>query len=204
MRVRSAFTLIEILIVIAIIGILAVVAVSSYGAVRQKVKIDLMADTLISTIKEQQDAAKTGRGTPVCYGIYFNSAASASQIQLITAPYVAVESVGEMADYCDMSKSDLSDFALFENFKILDMTAFGAPRSSYLIMFKPPEAAIVIGSDPGGALAPLSAPGSIFTDSLIKITIGSADGSDQKTIGFDVATGVAERIIDTGTNSPQL
>jgi prepilin-type N-terminal cleavage/methylation domain-containing protein len=232
MRERKAFTLIELLIVVAIIGILTVVVVSSYGTVRQKAKMDLIADTLISSIKTQYDSAKSGKGESTCYGIYFNgvgesgSAAGSgwAQVQIVKAPYVAVSTEGDMADYCDIFKNKSEDFAQLENFKILDVNALGvggsggagddvgaggvggaggdaggvgAAQSNYLLMFKPPRGNIVVGTDLVGIPAALSTIGNNFPNPLIVIKIGSPTGEEERSISFNVATGVAQRVVES-------
>ena len=197
MKRRPAFTLIEILIVIFIIGILAVVAISSYGAARQRAKADLIADTLLNTIKEQQNAAQSGQGTvPLCYGVYFD-ANSQPQVQTVTAPYQSISTDQMSADYCDMNNKNLQDFTALENFTITDVNAFGTSQNSYLIMFKPPQASVVGGD--------LNTPQSLEaqSNSMITISFQSADGLEKRTIGFDVATGRAQNITETPANPTQ-
>ena len=82
------FTLIEILIVIVIIGMLAFIAVSSFGSARKSARLDVAVDSLISLVKEQEGKARTGRvagGSPdqiSCYGVEIST----------TSPYFCRES----------------------------------------------------------------------------------------------------------------
>jgi prepilin-type N-terminal cleavage/methylation domain-containing protein len=189
MKRRPAFTLIEILIVIFIIGILTVVVIANYGAARQKAKADLIADTLINTIKVQQNAAKSGKGaSPQCYGVYFDVAGE-PHLQTVTAPYVSVSAVGfGDADYCDMSQKNTQKLTDLEDFAIDGIDAFGDPQQAYLIMFKPPEANVVGGNS-------LEARQTLNADinSIFEVTFRSQDGLEVRKVSFDIATGRAQK-----------
>jgi hypothetical protein len=175
-----------------------VLAIANYGMMRQKARMELVADTLISTIKQQQNLAKSGKGEKLpdgseillCYGMSFD--VDNSVIKLITAPYVSISIGTEFADYCDISdknKVTKNDFAALENFKLLGVDVFNDPtKKTYVIMFRPPEANISIG-DSLDNLSILQKPGTTFTNSEISFTLESPDKIEQRKISFDVATG---------------
>ncbi len=204
MRKRTAFTLIEILIVIFIISLLAVIAVSSFGVARQKARMTIMVDTLINTVKERQNLAKSGKGeSAMCYGISIDTSEDGpAQLKLVTLPYVSVSIETETVDFCDVSDSSKvmsQNFDLLENFKILDVTAFGvAGNSGYVLMFKPPKADVNLGPDLEN-LTSLRGVGG-FSDSLIKIELQSPDGLEKRTVGLDTATGRVYEIIADESN----
>ena len=74
---RKGFTIIELLIVIAIIGILAVVSLSSYSETRQVAELNIETDTLISNLREykgrSQNVIPDENDQVYCLGFKFNS-----------------------------------------------------------------------------------------------------------------------------------
>jgi prepilin-type N-terminal cleavage/methylation domain-containing protein len=202
MRRRSAFTLIEILVVVFIVSMLAVVAISSFGAARQKAKTSLIVDTLINTLSERQNLARSGKGaSPMCYGIYFDNTIP-QQIKLVTAPYVSVAVQTETADFCDMNSPNvvLEDLNLLENFTIVDVNALGSSNNKYLIMFKPPRADVSVGTDLRNLQSLYVGAGNTAT-SLISIEFQSPDGLEKRAVGFDVTTGRAYEITQSESNA---
>ncbi len=58
---KQAFTLIELLIVIAIIGLLTVLTVLNFNFVQQRAKLNFATETLVATFREVQTLAKSGK-----------------------------------------------------------------------------------------------------------------------------------------------
>ena len=91
---KKAFTLIELLIVIAIIGILTVVSLSSYSSTRQVAEINIQTDTLVTLLRESKGKAQNTtpdeNGKLYCIGFQFSQNSGDSdtpQIQKIKVPY---------------------------------------------------------------------------------------------------------------------
>lgn len=73
-----AFTLIEIIFVIAVILIIAGLGAGSYGAARRSMAVDLEADTLVASLHQFRDASRT---QPKCVGIRFEKNAAPKKIE---------------------------------------------------------------------------------------------------------------------------
>ena len=72
MKLKKAFTLIELLIVISIIGILSTLAIGNYSNLRSSIENQFTVDTLVQEIRRQSQLAQNQQ-TPTCYNIYFDS-----------------------------------------------------------------------------------------------------------------------------------
>lgn len=148
---KKAFTLIEVIIVIVIVAILAILAISSYGIARERAKLDLMADSIVTELKGQQELAKSGRlytfesgdSVAACHGLLITNEKPEeedSYIYYLSAPYVAVGNFG--AAYCDMDKLEKSVFPMDRGFEIGEIRKGSNEVDSIKIMFKPPNAAV--------------------------------------------------------------
>jgi prepilin-type N-terminal cleavage/methylation domain-containing protein len=196
MRKRPAFTLIEILVVVAIVAMLAVVAIANFGTVRQSVKMDYTADALVDLINLQQNKARSGRqetdsagtGEPLCYGVGFSM--DKPYVQVIQAQYVSVDMNIDPtnADFCNMQNSTAAPFEQFEDNKLTGIEKFGIAANEMTIMFRPPEARISFGSENA----------SFTNDPKVTVTFSSANGKETRSFTVDAASGLAERV---GTGS---
>jgi prepilin-type N-terminal cleavage/methylation domain-containing protein len=196
MRTKHAFTLIEILVVLTIVGILALMALSSFGTARQKARMDIAADALVSVYKQQQSLARSGRGgTPTCYGIYFNMN-DPVQVYTVQAPYVRVDAT--RADFCniDQGKFVVTPFEAFEDNRLKTVSKFGLEVEELMVMFRPPEASVLVG-DSGDISSPQAT-----DNSILKIVFESASGKDERAVAFDVASGLAEKTEVNATLKP--
>lgn len=213
-KIKSGFTLIEILIVIAIISILAAIAVGSYGIARKKAKIDVVTDNLVSLLKQQQSLAKAGKSvvttqafvdgvggsggsggsqqkmsTSFCYGMKFEKSSTIGSgsfvpIKLLRAPYVALSS--NKADFCDDSRLEETAFNEFENFNITAVEKDDGEVGQFLVLFKPPFAKPIF--DLAQDFDP--------TPELpvFKITLATADNSETRKFMYESSTGLITRL----------
>lgn len=210
MHERKAFTLIEMLIVVAIIAILAMIAVGAYGSARRSAQIDLMADNLVSSLKYQQSLSKAGKVVretdqfgeeeqsvqTKCYGMFFSKSGGeqgAPLIQFVETPYYAVHPTESKADVCELNDAQLRDFEIEFDLELFTIQKYGIDQESdqVLIMFKPPFGRIFIGDD----LNSISAPGMGLTP-YIKFGVRYPDSDDEKFFRFDTSTGLTERVYE--------
>ncbi len=210
MRERKAFTLIEMLIVVAIIAILAMIAVGAYGSARRSAQIDLMADNLVSSLKYQQSLSKAGKVVresdevgegeesvqTKCYGMYFSKTGGedgAPLIQFVETPYYAVHPTKSAADVCELTEATQISFDIEFDLELFTIQKYGSEQESdqVLIMFKPPFGRIFIGDD----LNSIATPGRGLTP-FIKFGIRYPDSDDEKLFRFDTSTGLTERVYE--------
>ncbi len=194
MSEKKAFTLIEMLIVIAIIAILAVLAVNAYGGARRSAQIDLTADGLVSALKMQQGLSKSGRveadSGSKCYGMYFtkNPAEGETQIQYVETPYFAVTQ--DKADICDLNQKTMRKYETDADFELFMIEKFMPENEAdeLLILFKPPFARV--------SLVEMNQPLSLVAQfsPFIKFGVRLPNGDNEKFVRFDTSTGLIERV----------
>lgn len=139
---KKAFTLMEMLIVIAIIMILAILAVSAFSESRKSAEVELFVDGIISSLKFQQGLSMSGKGTfegggnqeilNKCYGMEFFD----DEVKLVETPYVSVGK--SRADYCDLDDKKFSDYKTDLDFEVVVEDDFLNKDTSFLVLFKPP------------------------------------------------------------------
>lgn len=119
LQAKSAFTLIELLIVIVIIGILAVLIISSYTVAYRKARLDIGTENVISALKNQKTKVtagyKTNEGEEIevgCLGVTI----SLSDFDLNEDP--KIKSVAAPYDK-DTEKCDLAQIT--ETGEVIDM-----------------------------------------------------------------------------------
>lgn len=215
---HKGFTLVEMMIVIAIVAILATIAIANYGSVRQKAKLDIVADTLVSIIKQQQSNAKNGKGGGVvspttaglgadsglsgvkCYGLFFQTSQTTDKpyASLVSAPYVAVGTNG--ADYCDTGSEISQPVTEMEDFSITSLKKDNVETPELEFYFKPPFGKPFL-AGAGSSTADLTT----VLSSQIDITLSSKTKGDDRLIRFDAASGVVSVIrnnsVTTGVSS---
>ncbi len=198
----AGFTLLEMLLVVAIVGILAVVAIGNFGGITRSVKLDLATDNIVSLIKLQQGKASGGvsengdkEGGIYCYGIKFRKVASAdggkqveNQVQLAKVPYLRVGT--DRADVCDFQSVDESAYlgpANFDSSSDVELTAIRAgdqDAGELYLLFKPPFAKATVRGEGGSEIA---SPGTVTLE------IKSVYAEEMQYIDFSPATGLIKK-----------
>ena len=194
----GGFTLIEMIIVIVIIGILAGLAMDSFGKAQKQARFNIALDSVMSTIKQQQGKAKTGRqvvgGAAQCYGVFFQK--TKPFIQMVTVPYVGVPTNvnSPYADYCATSEASsvlFTPFEMSDAILVEDIVRTGTAVASSAIMFKPPFGAVL----QGDALANI-APDAQIDNSPVRIFMNQKGGqkNEQRGIQFDPLSGLVSKV----------
>lgn len=196
MTEKKAFTLVEMLIVVAIVAILAMIAVSSFGAARQQARREISIDSMVSALRGQQSLAKSGRladelGSNRCYGMLF--LIEEPYVQLVDMPYVAVGI--DRADYCDPLEREVRDFDVIEDFEVRSVERFGSDTSDVLILFKPPFARMVLGDVTFTTFEDLTTQ----TSFDIIVGIGLPNDEEVRAFRFDASSGLIERVYESNT-----
>ena len=84
---REAFTLLEILIVLAIITTIAVMGAGSYRLARRGIAIDIQSDKIVVLLKPYRDSSKfrdASKSTSYCYGMRLEKGVGPQRVE---APY---------------------------------------------------------------------------------------------------------------------
>ncbi len=189
---KLAFTLIEMLVVIAIIGMLAVVAVMSFSSATRTAKLDIASDMLVSLFKQQQSLTKSGRGVgqdeqPRCYGLIIDSkAAPGNQVKSLNVPYYAIK--GNEADLCDIADSaslaNAINYDAMSDVKIANMTVGTTSKDKLMVFFKPPFAKTLFYDNSGNPV--------VIKGKLI-MTVAPVNGDGQQYVTFDPVSGISSK-----------
>lgn len=142
---KKGFTLVELLIVIAIIGVIITISVSSYGIVRKKVRLDIAANTIESMIVEARDKTRSGyyeangdiaEATSLCFGF---RAIKDEYIERLKAPY---DRLRLKDDKCNKLKAETIGQASEEDDIVIKrINLYGdADEDEIDIYFAPPNA----------------------------------------------------------------
>lgn len=192
-KTRDGFTLIEMLVVIVIIGLLAVMAVSSFDVARKRVRLDVATDTITSIIKEQQGKARSGRqgsdsssfAQTSCYGVFFQQASPF--IQTVVMPYVSVpeDPTTSNADYCDAAATapKMTELEISKDIMVQSIKQGGAPVQKLLLLFKPPFGSVLEMHDLTSATTAHTAP--VQTENPLQILLNQQGNSLQDYRGFE-------------------
>lgn len=204
--VVSGFTLIELLVVISIIMLLTITAVANFSYVQERMRLDFAADTLVSSLREGQVLAKSGRR--VGGGQNGGAASSAAAAALQCYAVRIVSGVGEGSglytgqsayiglpdgakDGAQIDTCALVDAEKWVKAEIFDGRSIisgdnGVPQTFY---FKPPFGQIYTLGD-GGVLVKAENKKIEFSVN----SVGNSAGSEGvKKVEFDLANGVVRR-----------
>jgi hypothetical protein len=180
---------VEMLVVITIIGMLAFLGVSSYGAAQKQARLELAADNVVSLLKEQQGLAKSGRvvlgGIAKCYGI---SLIVDEAPKVLEADYVPVGDLG--ADYCNMVNQTERPLIQESDVVVRSLMIGSLDSDDLLIMFKPPSGKVVIYENSNIQAITGDA------DAQIDFSIGILNREETKKISFHALTGKVQRIYE--------
>lgn len=181
------FTLLELVIVIAIVGILASLALASYANIRRQAKLDLAFDGLVTMIKEQSSKAKSGRlqnGSQLsCYGFSIEKKQDATSVQTFSMPYISISQ--NQADVCDPAKKAVLVSSFLEDVVVKDITLNGRALDQAEVTFKPPF---------GKAFAASGTPlADIFTE--MTVLLGYPGSNDDRKLRYDAVTGNVTRVL---------
>lgn len=190
-REKDGFTLIELLVVICIIAILTLAAVTSYSGVQTQASVDFAADTLVSTFREGQANARSGKvvegeeGKSIsqCYVIKIvPGVAEGAGLFTTSTDYIAVS--GDIVDSCEL----VSDTAGLRKSDVFNerIILVGEDSDARVYYYKPPFAQIY--EVDGGQLRPV-------TSQKVEFTVGAVDLPQwNRTVVFDPTSGTAKRI----------
>lgn len=190
-REKDGFTLIELLVVICIIAILTLAAVTSYSGVQTQASVDFAADTLVSTFREGQANARSGKvvegeeGKSIsqCYVIKIvPGVADGAGMYTRSTDYIAVS--GDIVDSCEIiADGDGWRKSAVFNDRIIFV---GEDTDEKIYYYKPPFAQIYEAD--GGRLRPV-------TSKKVEFTVGVVDFPQwNRTVVFDPTSGTAKRI----------
>ncbi len=195
---KRAFTLVEMLVVITIIGIIGAMAVGFYSSGRKQAKLEMGVDNLISIFKEQEQKAKSGQLTTFksnqseekkkmlgCYGVYLQATSGDAgtvilPVQYVLTPYYPVKD--NRVDNCETALKETVSTSAFEDLEIRKILLDDLEQKDLQVFYKPPFAKRDFMQ------------GLNFIDSAqikkIKVVIGIKNTQDQRCFEFNNTTGV--------------
>lgn len=186
-----------------IMAMMTMVAVNAFSLVQKEMKVDFAADTLVSTIKEAQVLAKSGRrsvasdgtvGAALCYLVKIG-AASESGLWTASSDYIAVSESSDsgggvpVVDSCTLlSESQMYNKDIFsDKVKIKAILQDGSDADNQQLFYlKPPFGQLYIWED--SVLRPLAS-------GKFQYLIGyDQESTNDKKVEFDVATGEIKKL----------
>lgn len=183
---KKGFTLVEILLVLAIISVIVLLGVSSYSIVRKKVRLDIAANSVESIITEARERTRSG---------YYESDGDAEEIKSLCFGFRV--SPGEFINFlqtpynrleqdikCSRNTQNIKELRIGdidEDIVIKEIEMFGSNiNDEAIIFFRPPDAeteTVKKGMD---------------RDPLLNMVIGfenSDHPSDKREVVFNALTG---------------
>lgn len=179
---KKGFTLVEILIVLAIISTVVLLGVSSYSIVRKKIRLDIAVNNVESIIAEARDRTKAGYhelgGRPFCFGFQIEQGKFIDSLQ---TSYNRLEDIKCSRAETDKKKRRIGE--IDEGVEIKEIELLGnLEENEVLVFFIPPNAKPEI--------SPVT--GDIDQDPILRIVIGFRDSDhalDKREVIFNALTG---------------
>ncbi len=174
---RFGFTLVELMIVLAIVMILTLIAVGSYGGVIRRARLNFAADTLVSLIKEQAILARSGEQTKSDVTKCFWLSIDTDSVSTAETDYIGVKD--QKADFCeDVGVNKWRERELLsETFK-LGINGNRNSVSELVLAFKPPFGKVFDSLNQA-----------LDEEYVITITYQDDSIEDQRTVIYSTATG---------------
>lgn len=198
-RAREAFTLIELLVVISIIMMMTLLAVANFANVQERLKLDFAADTLVTTLREAQVLAKSGRvvggdggggGVLQCQVVRLVGGVDGG-LSTGQSKYIALDAENGQVDTCEILKADVAGWVKSDVFDGRFIIVGEGVRTFY---FKPPFGQIY--SESGDKLT--RAPAEVVEFAVGQVgrlqDAAATNDSSQKKIRFDLSTGAVKRL----------
>ncbi|MBA4336200.1 hypothetical protein C0416_00305 [bacterium] len=184
---KKGFTLVEILIVLAVISLVILIGVSSYGVVRKKVKLDIAVNYLQSTIVEARDKTRAGYyqendskiadATSLCFGFIVKEG---EFVTPLTANYDRLKQEGSQCDIQNAKQLLLIDKE--KDIVVKDLLFYGNDIGEEMqIFFAPPDGNIEF-----------EKPAVVQGNPELRIVIGYPDSDEdlnKREVIFNVLTG---------------
>jgi len=187
---KKGFTLVEILIVIAIISLVVLLGFSSYGIAQKKARLDMAASSVQSMIAEARDKSKSGHfeaggdilaAKSLCYGF---RAYPGGSFELLSTTFNRLA----INDKCSRLSNDIKVVKQLETLQdiiIKKIESFGKEQiDPVVVFFMPPkgEAEITVYT--------------AYTDEpFIKFNVGYANSDsllDQRQVVFNILSGTVK------------
>lgn len=203
---NRGFTLVEILIVMAIVAMLSTLAVNGYMTYRKNTLLDLSADNLISQIMEMKSKTVYGIGgsddSSKCYGVYFGKGGDGFIVKGFEQDFnnkKVWDKVRQKWHYqgCVEFQPDAANLVLEEDsqVKILEIkNEKDVQFNSLVLRFFPPNGVLEMSMDNGQYFNSKFESGNLVK---IKLQYGSDENLQyQREINFDLAnkTAVVNRL----------
>lgn len=184
---KKGFTLVEILIVLAVISMVMLLGVSSYGMARKKIQLDIAANSFEATIVEARDKTRSGyydmddpevsQASSFCFGF---SIEKEGFITLLRTDYNRLAQTGSKCDTQNAIPTINAD--LNEDIVVKELSVYGEQiQDSIEVFFAPPDAAIEF-----------EKPGVVKDEPELRAVLGYADSDEdtnKRVVVFNVLTG---------------
>lgn len=169
LRAGGGFTLIEILIVIAIITVLATFGIGAYSRAKQKISLDVAADNLVAALQTFRSAARSG---VECTGIRF---IKEKKPQKLTAPFK------NPREGCAAQEIKTALFPFVNDVAIAKIVADKKEIDTFDLLFEPPHGAL--GTNPSGDLFEV----------IVRSKTGGPQENTARTVVINTETGRIEK-----------
>ncbi|MFA4815038.1 MAG: prepilin-type N-terminal cleavage/methylation domain-containing protein [Candidatus Gracilibacteria bacterium] len=149
---KSAFTLLELLIVITIIGVLTSVLVLDFVGVKQRQELSLMADQSVAMLQQARGEVGAGKirgGIFLCEGAFFEKG---------EAPLFAIADYDVASESCSNFETEFYGLSTGGAF-VSTITVGDIETESVWALYSPPEGKVIFFSDETGATEVLSGDG---------------------------------------------